>query len=54
MGCSHSSSVATKEVQNSKEINIDTITPKPIADKLSETITRIEQEKKFQQDFLLK
>ena len=43
MGCSHSSSVATKEVQNSKEINIDPITPKPIADKLSETIIRIEQ-----------
>ena len=54
MGCSHSSSVATKEVQNSKEINIDPITPKPIADKLSEAIIRIEQEKKISTGFFIK
>ena len=54
MGCSHSSSVVTVEVQNSKEINIDPITPKPIADKLSETIIRIEQEKKISTGFFIK
>ena len=52
MGCSHSSSVATVEVQNSK--NVDSIPPKPIADKLSEAIIRIEQEKKISTGFFIK
>ena len=52
MGCSYSSSVTTVEVQNSK--NVDSIPPKPIADKLSETIIRIEQEKKISTGFFIK